>query len=199
VDQKVAGSNPVIHPTGLTWSRLPEDPRLSLGWRKAHDLCSLAYCIPAISVEPRRPGADMKGGRSMPPMEIRQAFQDALASLVDREQPHYREFRRREVDIPAEVHVFLPDGTWFDRGTARIANISASGALLVNLDLAGRRIPIESCILQLIMRGGPFDGVAVRCRPVRPVPERGGLGVRLDDILVSIEEKDDRAGERQSA
>ena len=129
----------------------------------------------------------------------RQVFRDALASLIDREQPHYREFRRREVDIPADVQVYLPDGTWFDRGTARIANISASGALLVNLNLAGRRIPIERCILQLVMRGEPFDGVAVRCRPVRPVPERAGLGVRLDDILVSLEEKDDRAGGQQGA
>ena len=120
-------------------------------------------------------------------METRQAFQDALAGLVDRQQPHYREFRRREVDIPAEVRVYLPDGTWFDRGTARIANISASGALLVNLNLQGRRIPVESCMLQVIMRGGPFDGVTVRCRPVRPVPDRAGLGVRLDDILVFMD------------
>ena len=121
-------------------------------------------------------------------METRQAFQDALAGLVDRERPHYREFRRREVDIPAEVQVFLPDGTWFDRGTARIANISASGALLVNLKLNGHRIPVERCVIQLVMRGQPLDGVAVRCRPVRPVPERAGLGVRLDDILVSLGE-----------
>lgn len=123
-------------------------------------------------------------------MKARSAFQDGLASLVDRERPHYREFRRREVDIPAEVQVFLSDGTWFDRGTTRIANISASGALLVDLSLAGRRIPIESCFFQLVMRGEPFDGVAVRCRPVRPVPERSGLGVRLDDIFIAIEERE---------
>jgi hypothetical protein len=109
------------------------------------------------------------------------------AGLLDRKQPHYRECRRREVDIPADIQLCLADGTALDEGSARIANISASGALLTDVRLGRGRMPIAPSLLRVTMRGEPFDGVAMKCRPVRLAAGGAALGVRLEDIRVSLD------------
>lgn len=107
--------------------------------------------------------------------------------LADRSRRHYRECRRREVDIGAEVQIHLPDGTYYDRGTARISNISASGALLSDLRLGGGGLPVGEFVLRVAMSGEPYRGVVLRCRPVRISAPDSGVGVRLDDVGIHLD------------
>jgi hypothetical protein len=110
--------------------------------------------------------------------------------FLDRLRAHYRECRRKDVDIEAEVQVYLADGTYFDKGTAKVTNVSASGALLTDVRLKGEGFPTGQFVMHVTMRGGEYNGVIIKCKPVRLVPDRSGLGVRLDDIFVSITEAD---------
>jgi hypothetical protein len=118
----------------------------------------------------------------------RMSFQVAEKSgeFFDRLRAHYRECRRKDVDINATVEVYLADGTFFDKGTARVANVSASGALLTDVVLKAQSFPTGPFHLHVILRGGDYEGVSIKCKPVRFVPERSGVGVRLDDIFVSV-------------
>ena len=118
------------------------------------------------------------------------SFQVAEKSteFFDRLRAHYRECRRKEVDIKASVELYLSDGTFFDKGTARVANVSASGALLTDVRIRGESFPTGPFHLHVTMRGPGYEGVSIKCKPVRFVPERSGVGVRLDDIFVSVGE-----------
>jgi hypothetical protein len=110
----------------------------------------------------------------------------AGGEFLDRLRAHYRECKRKDVDIEADVQVYLPDGTYFDKGTAKVANVSASGALLTDVHLKGDCFPSGQFALHVTMRGGQYNGVTIKCKPVRLVPDRTGLGVRLEDIFVSL-------------
>jgi hypothetical protein len=118
----------------------------------------------------------------------RMSFQVAEKSseFFDRLRAHYRECRRKDVDIEARVEVYLADGTFFDKGGARVANVSASGALLTDVVLKGESFPTGPFHLHVTLKGGEYEGVSIKCKPVRFVPERTGVGVRLDDIFVSV-------------
>ncbi len=118
----------------------------------------------------------------------RMSFQVAEKSgeFFDRLRAHYRECRRKDVDIKANVEVYLADGTFFDKGLARVANVSASGALLTDVVLKGESFPTGPFHLHVTLQGGEYEGVSIKCKPVRFVPERTGVGVRLDDIFVSV-------------
>jgi len=118
----------------------------------------------------------------------RMSFQVAEKSgeFFDRLRAHYRECRRKDVDINATVEVYLADGTFFDKGSARVANVSASGALLTDVVLKAQSFPTGPFHLHVILRGGDYEGVSIKCKPVRFVPDRSGVGVRLDDIFVSV-------------
>ncbi len=122
----------------------------------------------------------------------RMSFQVAEKSgeFFDRLRAHYRECRRKDVDINARVELYLADGTFFDKGTARVANVSASGALLTDVVIKGESFPTGPFHLHVTLRGGDYEGVSIKCKPVRFVPERSGVGVRLDDIFVSVGGRD---------
>jgi hypothetical protein len=112
--------------------------------------------------------------------------------FFDRLRAHYRECRRRDVDIDAAVDLYLADGTFFDRGRAKVSNVSASGALLTEVTLKGQSFPTGQFHLHVTLRGGQYDGVSIKCKPVRFVPDRNGVGVRLDDIFVAVADSDRR-------
>jgi hypothetical protein len=112
--------------------------------------------------------------------------------FLDRLRAHYRECRRKDVDIEAEIQVYLADGTYFDKGTAKVANVSASGALLTEVRLKGESLPTGQFVVHVTMRGGQYNGVTIKCKPVRLVPDRAGLGVRLDDIFVSLSDSESK-------
>ncbi|HOX07510.1 MAG TPA: hypothetical protein PK280_13995 [Planctomycetota bacterium] len=137
------------------------------------------------------PVKDRPEKRSME-SEARRVSMHAVSGgeFLDRLRAHYRECRRKDVDIEAEVQVYLADGTYFDKGTAKVANVSASGALLTNVQLKGESLPTGQFVMHVTMRGGQYNGVTIKCKPVRLVPDRSGLGVRLDDIFVSLSDSE---------
>jgi len=62
--------------------------------------------------------------------------------------------------------------------------------LLTEVRLKGESLPTGQFVLHVTMRGGQYSGVTIKCKPVRLVPDRAGLGVRLDDIFVSLSDSE---------
>ena len=121
-----------------------------------------------------------------PPMR-RLVFRAAgrMEEFFDKLQAHYRECKRKELDATAELRIVLEDGSVFDTGTALVRNVSATGALLVKIDLAKGAYPSKSFTLELNLTSGGYQGIAFKATPVRFVPEQGGIGVKFDEIYVS--------------
>ena len=110
--------------------------------------------------------------------------------FFDRLQEHYRECRRKDADVEADVRVVLEDGTEFDTGTARVKNVSPTGALLADVKLSKGAYPAGKFCLELTMRSGGYQGIGFRATPVRFVMEQQGIGVKFDEIFVAGEGKD---------
>jgi hypothetical protein len=108
------------------------------------------------------------------------------AEFFDHLRAHYRETRRTVVDIDCNLQVVLSDGTLFDAGSAVVRDMSPSGALLVNLRLPKGSLPIKPFKLVIGLRGVEYNGIAIEATPVRIAADCGGLGVRFDDIVVSV-------------
>jgi hypothetical protein len=136
----------------------------------------------------RTVAAKERGERRTMESEARRVSMHAISGgeFLDRLRAHYRECRRKEIDVEAEIQVYLADGTYFDKGIAKVTNVSASGALLTDVRLKGESLPTGQFTVHVTMRGGKYNGVTIKCKPVRLVPDRAGLGVRLDDIFVSL-------------
>jgi len=105
--------------------------------------------------------------------------------FFDHLRAHYREARRTEVEIIADVRFLLADGTVFDTGVAMIRNVSPSGALLSRLKLCKNAYPMQRFSVEVIMRGGAYEGIVIHAKPVRIEFETGGLGVQFEDIIVT--------------
>ena len=106
--------------------------------------------------------------------------------FFDHLRAHYREAKRRDVDIEAEVRLIGEKEVELDRGTARVANVSPSGALLEDIRLSKESFPAVPFRLAVAMKGGDYDGIGLTCRPVRLVPEKTGLGVAFEEIFVPL-------------
>jgi hypothetical protein len=107
--------------------------------------------------------------------------------FFDRLQAHYRECKRKDVDAGAEVRVVLESGEVFDTGTARLKNVSPTGALLVDVNLNKGGYPTGHFYLELELSSGGYRGIGFRASPVRFVPEHAGIGVRFEEIFVRAE------------
>jgi hypothetical protein len=110
--------------------------------------------------------------------------------FFDKLQAHYRECRRKDVDAQADIRIVLEDGTVFDTGTALVKNVSATGALLVDIDLEKQAYPSSAFTLEMLLTGGGYKGILFKATPVRFVPEQGGIGVRFDEIFVGSGNKE---------
>ena len=108
------------------------------------------------------------------------------AEYFDHLQAHYRECKRKDVDIDARIAIILDDGTRMAEGTAKVSNVSPSGALLANVDLEGQGLPTSGFTLELKMVSGGYEGIQFQCKPVRLVPEKKGMGVQFEEIFVSL-------------
>lgn len=108
------------------------------------------------------------------------------AEFFDHLRAHYRETRRTMVDIDCNLQILLADGTLFDAGSCVVRDMSPSGALLVNLRLPKSCLPIKPFKLVLGLRGVEYNGIAIEATPVRISMETPGLGVRFDEIVVSV-------------
>ena len=116
--------------------------------------------------------------------------------FFDRLQAHYRECKRKDADAECDVRLVLEDGSEFDVGTARLKNVSPTGALLVDVKLSKGSYPAGAFTIEIRLRSGPYRGIGFRADPVRFVPDKGGIGVRFEEIFVS---SDRHAGQSQDA
>lgn len=108
-----------------------------------------------------------------------------IEEFFDKLQAHYRECKRKDIGVEASLKICLDDGTVFDTGSAHVRNVSATGALLVDIKLAKGSYPSAGFYLDLSLTGGGYKGIAFKATPVRFVPEQSGIGVKFDEIYVS--------------
>jgi len=108
------------------------------------------------------------------------------AEFFDHLRAHYRETRRTSVEIPCDLRLQLADGSTFDSGNAVIRNVSPSGALVCNLNLANGCLPVQAFKVVLILKGGEYSGIGIEATPIRFVSDRNGLGVKFDEIFVAV-------------
>jgi hypothetical protein len=106
--------------------------------------------------------------------------------FMDHLRAHYRETRRTAVEIPCDLQVLLPNGTLFDSGSATVRDVSPSGALIASIKLSKECFPASGFKLKLTLKGDDYKGIGIEATPVRLVTEVGGLGVRFDEIFVTV-------------
>lgn len=113
-------------------------------------------------------------------------FQAAARSkeFFDHLQAHYRECKRRKMDIDADVKIIKDDGTIFSHGSAKVRDVSPSGALLADMELDKDAFPLGSFAVEMRMRSSGYEGIGFRCKPVRFVTEERGIGVRFEEVFV---------------
>lgn len=109
---------------------------------------------------------------------------ERAAEFFDHLRVHYRETRRTDVEIPAQIKVILKDGSVYDAGSATVLNISPSGALLGRVHLS-KGYPTAPFKLEVLLGSGDYEGIGIEARPVRFEFEKGGIGVKFDEIFVS--------------
>lgn len=108
------------------------------------------------------------------------------AEFFDHMRAHYRESRRTPVEIQCGVRIVLSDGTAFDEGSAEIRDVSPSGALLGGLKMGKGVLPLQPFKMKLLLKGADYEGIVIEATPVRICTNGAGLGVKFDEILVSV-------------
>ena len=108
------------------------------------------------------------------------------AEFFDHLRAHYRETRRTAVEIESDVQLTLPDGEVYDSGHAWVRNVSPSGALLTQLKLSKGVLPMQNFKLMLILKSDTYKGISIEATPVRLMPGVSGLGVKFDEIFVTV-------------
>jgi hypothetical protein len=118
--------------------------------------------------------------------ENRPIFRAAARSkeFFDHLEAHYRECKRKEVDVDADVRLVLEDGSLYSQGTAKVKDVSPSGALLADLELDREGYPVGGFTIEMRMRSSNYEGIGFRCKPVRFVPEENGVGVQFQEVYV---------------
>lgn len=99
---------------------------------------------------------------------------------------HFRRARRDPCEIPCDLSIVLKGGTVFDVGTATLANLSPSGALLVDIELSGCVLPLAPFTLTLRLRGPNYEGIRIEATPIRFSEKGFSLGVRFEDMAVEL-------------
>jgi hypothetical protein len=131
--------------------------------------------------------AGLPDGAPRPDTPLPSVFQAAerAVEFFDHLRAHYRETRRSNVEIGADVRLVMDDGQIYDQGTAVIRNISPSGALLSDVRLPKDSYPVTGFKLEIRMKGGEYEGIGIQARPVRFEHKKNGLGVKFEEIYVA--------------
>lgn len=108
------------------------------------------------------------------------------AEFADHLRAHYRETRRTSVEIPCDLKLIMADGTIFDTGSGMIRNVSPSGALLSSIKLAKNCYPAGIFKLVISLKSTEYNGICIEASPVRIVSDCSGLGVKFDEIFVTV-------------
>jgi hypothetical protein len=98
---------------------------------------------------------------------------------------YQRNAPRMPVCIPAEVKVYLADGTFFDQGAALIRNLSSTGAFLAGLNLTRDCLPLQPFRFEIVLESGPWKGLLIDAVPVRFAGELS-FGVRFNMLLENV-------------
>ncbi|MFH0939042.1 MAG: hypothetical protein V1899_07160 [Planctomycetota bacterium] len=108
------------------------------------------------------------------------------AEFFDHLRAHYRETRRTDMDVICDVRFVLADGTIFDRGSGVLRNISPSGALIDSLKLEKGTMPVQAFKVMIALKSGEYADIGIEATPVRLAPEVAGLGVKFEEIFVTV-------------
>lgn len=110
---------------------------------------------------------------------------ERAAEFFDHLRSHYRETRRSKVEIDAEIRLLMDDGSLFDQGSAKVCDISPSGALLKDIHLSKDSFPASPFRIEMVLRSGDYEGIGIHVKPVRFVQEQRGMGVKFEEIFVA--------------
>jgi len=130
-------------------------------------------------MEPTNETKEQSGGEAFQAAERTSEFFDHLRT-------HSRKAKRNPVEINATIKLILMDDQVYDSGSAVIMNMSPSGALIGNIKLPKKSYPMEPFKIELIMRGGTYDGIGMEALPIRFEHKCGGLGVRVLEIFAAV-------------
>ncbi|HYG76247.1 MAG TPA: hypothetical protein VEK08_14680 [Planctomycetota bacterium] len=111
---------------------------------------------------------------------------ERAAEFYDHLRAHYRKAKRVPVAIDADLKILLADGTVVDSGSAVVMNVSPSGALLGKVKLGKNSYPVRPFKIELVMKGGDYEGIGIEARPIRFEHEHEGIGVRFVEIFVAV-------------
>ena len=78
-----------------------------------------------------------------------------------------RKDERKKINLRVDVTLLLKDGTVHDSGTARIRNLSLSGALLGELQTNTNLIPVQPFTARLTIQQGSLKGVILEGEFIR--------------------------------
>lgn len=135
---------------------------------------------PALGFEKLNGSADARSSRFI----FRAA--EKSAEFADHLRAHYRETRRTSVEIPCDLKLIMADGSTFDTGSGMIRNVSPSGALLGAIKLSKNSYPAGIFKLVLSLNSTEYNGICIEATPVRMVTDCAGLGVKFDEIFVTV-------------
>lgn len=110
---------------------------------------------------------------------------ERAAEFFDHLRSHYRETRRNKVEIDADIRLLMEDGSLYDQGSAKICDISPSGALLGDIHLPKDAFPASPFRIEIVLRSGDYEGIGIHAKPVRFVQDKCGMGVKFEEIFVA--------------
>ena len=101
---------------------------------------------------------------------------------------HARRAPRSKIGEPVDLELYLEDGELWSRGEGTVADISAVGIRLTDVQFDRPEIPISDYSVHVSFRGGKSEGIQADGRPVRIQPGRRlTLSLDLTSFSVQIE------------
>jgi hypothetical protein len=99
---------------------------------------------------------------------------------------HRRRDARKETALEAEISIYRMDGSLFDKGEAKVRDLSVGGALLADLRLPQGALPVESFSIWLRLQTRKAEAIEVCGRLLRVERMNGGLafGVKFHEDAV---------------
>ena len=80
---------------------------------------------------------------------------------------HRREHPRRSMKVEAELSIYKKDGNLFDRGSAKITDLSLSGAMVSEVILPQNALPVDPFFVRLNPRNRPLNEIELKGEIVR--------------------------------
>jgi hypothetical protein len=108
------------------------------------------------------------------------AARDLGFDIPGMKHSHQRRHPRRKVDLEIELVIKMEKGPFFNRGIARLIDLSLGGALIGELALPERYFPLDRHSIALRFREGPLADLVLPGRLVRFSHQPEGLAIGID-------------------